>query len=183
MSKTRTYSMTTFLVLLFCLAILFQPNEAYARTSLSQLQAQINALQTQVDVLEGQVDADVTDLQAQIDALQIQLDAIASAQVANEGEELRIIRGTVNADGTISQGTGFQIIKIGLPGNGKYELIFNPAFPTPPTVVASPIGGSGIHISVNTSEAAETEINIWHKLGDSWSSFDRPFHFIAIGQR
>ena len=121
MSKTRNISMAAFFALLFCFALLIQTNETYARTSLSQLQAQITALQAQVNALEGQVDADVSDLQAQIDALQTQVDAL-KAQVASgvpktgqttsyatgddgdlqKGVEWPVPRFTDNGDGTVT---------------------------------------------------------------------------------
>ena len=95
MFKTRNFSVAAFFVFLFCLTFLLQPN-AYSRTSLSQLQAQITALQNQVDALEGQVDVDVSDLQAQIDVLQAQVDAISAGQIkaySATGEELGIFSG------------------------------------------------------------------------------------------
>ena len=68
MFNIRNLSITLLLILSFVLLI--HSNDAYARTSLSQLQAQITALQNQVDALEGQVDVDVSDLQAQIDVIE-----------------------------------------------------------------------------------------------------------------
>ncbi len=55
MYRNRTFSVAAFFVFLFCLTLLVQSN-AHARTSLSQLQQQINDLQAQVDALQGQVD-------------------------------------------------------------------------------------------------------------------------------
>lgn len=83
MFKTRNLSIT--LLLILSLTLLVQTNEGYARTSLSQLQAQITALQTQLDALEGQVGVDVSDLQTQIDALQAQIDAIPAGPEGPQG--------------------------------------------------------------------------------------------------
>jgi len=61
-------------------AVLSLPAVVHARTSLSQLQAQINALQTQVDALEtNKADQTQIDgLQTQIDDLQTQVDALGT---------------------------------------------------------------------------------------------------------
>ena len=60
--------------------VVFFPAVVQARTSLSQLLAQINALQTQIDALEaGKADQTQIDgLQTQINALQTQVDALGT---------------------------------------------------------------------------------------------------------
>lgn len=53
---------------------------------------------------------------------------------------LRTIRGTVNGDGTIAQGSGFTVTKAADPTVGEYTVTFSTAFSGPPSVDVTPIG-------------------------------------------
>ena len=95
--------------------------------------------------------------------------------VAEEG--LRIIRGTVSANGTIISGSGFSVSK---QGTGTYGISF-PAFPAMPTVVATARSGGNLFastISHQTSYFVVTTI-----LGNVGAPFDVAFDFIVIGPR
>jgi hypothetical protein len=51
-------------------------------------------------------------------------------------EPLRIIRGNVNGDGSISDGEGFTVNHVS--GTGKYDINFDVPFPTLPSPVVTP---------------------------------------------
>ena len=97
----------------------------------------------------------------------------------------RIIRGSVNADGTIEGGSGFDVTRT---QTGIYYIDFNPPFNNFPTIVATQN-----HPNWNdfTDEARTTdnvvivglaENKAMLKTGDSnGDAKDRNFCFIAIG--
>ncbi len=88
-------------------------------------------------------------------------------------EQLRIVRGTVNAAGTSLAGSGF-IATLG--GTGSYTITFTPPFSGVPTVTATAVddiaraGGSISSNSVTIATMTTTGVSV----NDS-------FHFIAIG--
>lgn len=71
------------------------------------------------------------------------LDVRGSVKLGNSGEffaaagseNLRMVRGNVNSDGTILAGAGFSMQHLGA---GTYRITFATAFGAPPTVVATP---------------------------------------------
>ncbi len=101
-------------------------------------------------------------------------------------ETTRIIRGTVNANGTSSAGAGYTITK--KAGSvGVYDINFNAAFGSPPSVVVTQIyPGNDIDTSGDTRDNAVV-VSISNnkariKTGDSTgTAADRQFTFIAIG--
>lgn len=95
-------------------------------------------------------------------------------------ENLRIVRGLVQADGTIAQGTGFTVSH---PATGDYIITFSPAFASAPTVTAS----TGNNERTNTASwssifagTATIRVNC-PSLGSG--GCNRDFSFIAIGPR
>ncbi len=85
-----------------------------------------------------------------------------------------IIRGHVNADGTIANGDGFTVDH---PSTGLYELTFDSAFPDDPVVVATAYEDKR-NASVAGSSLSTTGATI---LTDSGGTLEnRPFFFIAI---
>ncbi len=100
---------------------------------------------------------------------------------ATSGEEnLRIIRGNVDADGNITQGSGFTVIR---SGEGNYLINFNTPFAGIPTVTAtgdrSLIGRQSPVLM--TDGITASWVRLQFNQYDNWQ--DRPFHFIAIGPR
>ncbi|HRI66527.1 MAG TPA: hypothetical protein PK156_19900, partial [Polyangium sp.] len=101
-------------------------------------------------------------------------------------ETTRIIRGTVNANGTISAGAGYTITKK-TATLGVYDINFNAAFGSPPSVVVTQIyPGNDTDTSGDTRDNAVV-VSISNnkariKTGDSTgAAADRQFTFIAIG--
>ncbi|MBK9756189.1 MAG: hypothetical protein IPO88_22370 [Nannocystis sp.] len=99
-------------------------------------------------------------------------------------ERLRIIRGTVTADGGISGGSGFSVSKSG----SLWKIVFASAFSGEPTVIAtqqypdnnnnSDSGNTRDNAIVVGVKSGEAYIKTGDGNGDhSW----RRFHFIAIG--
>ena len=93
---------------------------------------------------------------------------------------LKIIRGTVDFDGTILQGSGFTVTK---NGTGDYTINFSSAFSGTPTAVATPIDVdlTGMIDIVYVHSMSTSSFDVI--MGD-WSSvdyYDLAFTFIAIG--
>jgi hypothetical protein len=95
---------------------------------------------------------------------------------------LRIVRGSGEPDGTLSQGEGFTAVRSAV---GRYDVTFDEAFLSNPTVVVtSDIDGSrnqhaGASISNLTPNGFQIRTN---QTDTSPLSFDAKWHFIAIGQ-
>lgn len=100
-------------------------------------------------------------------------------------ESLRTIRGSVNANGTIAQGSGFSITHSG--GSGVYQINFSTAFSSTPTVTASPhfdTGDSRLIIpSWYSSSTTSTFIRTdkWQGFPTEYSLGDYAFDFIIQG--
>jgi hypothetical protein len=65
----------------------------------------------------------------------------AGLKAAGGEENLRLLRGTVNGDGSVNAGSGFGVVYL---GEGEYVILFNSAFDGPPSVTATahiPDGG------------------------------------------
>jgi hypothetical protein len=95
---------------------------------------------------------------------------------ATSGEEnLRIVRGVVNDDGTIHSGTGFTVIN---DFTGQYRITFVPAFASAPAVTAS---AQGPAITARWSSLFNNRVTISTRgTGDDQNA---DFSFIAIGPR
>jgi hypothetical protein len=93
-----------------------------------------------------------------------------------ETNGLRIVRGNVNKDGTIYNGTGFSVVK---NGTGSYTIIFTSAFSDVPSVacqIGNPSAGT-----VTTSAVNPNTLSVYTWSGSSLS--DNNFTLIAIGGR
>jgi hypothetical protein len=99
---------------------------------------------------------------------------------ATAGEEnLRMIRGMVDDDGTILEGAGFSVIR---NSAGNYTIVFNTAFADAPTVVSTPeLRSGGFTTYTDSSNAGQTHVILSLLNGEGRA--DSPFHFIAIGPR
>jgi hypothetical protein len=103
----------------------------------------------------------------------IQLGSGGGTNYAASGQEnLRIVRGTINPDGTISKGGGFSPNH---PLLGAYIITFTPPFSDVPTVTASASGSEARVASVSTNSATIFPVNI------GGGATDDLVHFIAIG--
>jgi len=106
----------------------------------------------------------------------------ASGGVASDESGLKIIRGTINADGTIITGSGFSVNRTDL---GEYTITFTSAFSGAPTVTTSVIfsddtASKSIGIYVNSSSTTNCVIETFDSVngGDDEGT---GFTFIAIG--
>lgn len=63
-----------------------------------------------------------------------------------------VILGIVNADGTVRAGSGFTVAKTDI---GTYAITFKNALPTPPVVLANPIGSNLRFANANPEPAAD----------------------------
>jgi hypothetical protein len=97
--------------------------------------------------------------------------------VAGE-ENLRIVRGTVNSNGTVSSGTGFTVSRTLV---GVYTINFSPAFAGNPTVTANAVfSGPNDPRTVVIDSRAPNSVKLTTLAGDRQ---DLPFDFIAVGAR
>jgi len=98
-------------------------------------------------------------------------------------EELRIIRGNVNADGSISAGSGFSVVH---NATGEYTITYTDAFPGGhiPTVVATIHDDPDNVCAVYSSNTSGFEIHIRDVAGAANESpQDDKFAFIVMGRR
>jgi hypothetical protein len=96
-------------------------------------------------------------------------------------ENLRVIRGTVNANGFIVNGSGFTSLR---QGAGSYRITFNVPFVSPPTTTASVSLGGTIHNGeyVRVSTVGNSEAN-FQVSDENALNTDGNFSFYAIGPR
>lgn len=98
------------------------------------------------------------------------------------GENLRIVRGSVNSGGTVIEGTGYTATRT---ATGRYTLTFTTAYPTndPPVVVLTG-WGSVLSITHASLYNPTTTTTVWVRTTNAaGSESDGGFHFIAIGPR
>lgn len=92
-----------------------------------------------------------------------------------------IVRGIVNADGSIYNGEGFTVAH---PGNGTYTITFTTAFGDPPAVCVTSITGSTINSEIFPGTApTTTTVGFLFQTVAASVATDVIFNFIAIGQR
>jgi hypothetical protein len=102
---------------------------------------------------------------------------------APSGEEnLRIIRGTIDGNGTVLQGTGFTAHRV---VEGSYRIDFLVPFPTIPSITATAYKPFGLH-NARFAEVVEDVLpgyfGIWVE-DDGGNLTDSDFSFWAIGPR
>ena len=96
---------------------------------------------------------------------------------ATSGEEnLRMLRGTLNANGTIFVGSGFTASRT---GTGTYVVNFNTAFSTLPTITFTPQAAS-LYVFVTSTTPSSVTLNVRNTFN---VATDSPVNFIAIGPR
>jgi hypothetical protein len=96
---------------------------------------------------------------------------------ASSTENLRMVRGSVNANGTVARGGGFTVVHNGGVGTGSFTITFTPAFSGVPSVTATAVnvavraGGS-----ISASSVTVSTVNF-----STSSPVDDSFSFIALG--
>lgn len=118
---------------------------------------------------------------------------ITANNIAQTEEQLRMIRGTVKADGSKLEGSGFTVTR---DRTGVYDVTFSTAFTDRPTVVVSQqfpddnhtsggkISDTGGNTRDNALVVGVTNSMVRIKTGDGdGDASNRRFHFIAIGPR
>jgi hypothetical protein len=109
------------------------------------------------------------------------MSAATSGWEAPAGEEnLRIIRGNVDGNGTIDAGVGFSVQRI---AEGSYLIIFVPGFSGTPSVTVTPMmppasEGRGALVVGPTPNQVNVGCRFW-----SGGNTDSDFSFYAIGPR
>lgn len=103
--------------------------------------------------------------------------------VASSREVLRIVRGSVNSNGSLISGDGFSSTR---NDTGRYTIMFNPAFQVSPTVVATQKYAGNSNWGGNTkdncliAQIKKNECRIITGNNDGGYS-NRDFEFIAMG--
>ncbi len=130
----------------------------------------------------------VGDIGIGTDAPAVKLDVRGDIRMGPNGEfrptiseeNLRIVRGVVDAAGTILEGKGFTVDHSLL---GTYDVTFNVPFSGTPAITATVQTGGFAKVvnvtSINTSSATI----VTHEIRDGGFNEDRQFNFIAIGPR
>jgi hypothetical protein len=103
--------------------------------------------------------------------------------VAGDGAEiLRIIRGTVASDVTVTRGTGWTVARTAGHIIGDYTITYTTAFSGLPVVTATAIDPSALQTAV-VSNALSNTTNRIRTFDAAGSLADTAFNFIAIGPR
>ena len=93
-------------------------------------------------------------------------------------ENLRIIRGRIAGNGTITTGSGFTVSKT---GTGAYTVTFTTAFASEPTITATPQVGLARIATCTNVGASSAQFRTFDST--TGAAVDQDFHFIAIGPR
>lgn len=108
----------------------------------------------------------------------------ASGQLrATSGEEnLRIVRGVVNGNGSIITGSGFSASRL---TEGQYRITFNTPFTGAPafTATAESNGLGDVQVVMTAGVTTSTAVLFTKTPGITGGSTDMTFHFTAIGPR
>ncbi len=108
-------------------------------------------------------------------------DANLGTNTATTVENLRIIRGSVNADGTIALGTGF-FITSATPGFAAWQVNFSTPFSVTPTVLVSDYNSQDGFHAVVADPANANSFRCYYTMFNN-NPTRRGFSFIAIGPR
>lgn len=94
---------------------------------------------------------------------------------ASSTENLRIVRGTINGNGTIAWGAGFSVSHT--PGSGGYAITFSPPFSGSPSVTVTAVDyGARAGSVLNSSTVTVGTVNF-----GTGAPVDDTFSFIAVG--
>ncbi len=113
-----------------------------------------------------------------------QRDSQPDLAVAGGQEQLRMLRGVVNRDGTNNVGEGFDVKPVA-KDRGLYEITFKPPFSSMPGASATQIAlGEGSYTSDNALIVTLSADRMRVKTGGRYGDEDpRQFTFIVIGPR
>jgi hypothetical protein len=115
-------------------------------------------------------------------------DLINNVNKLTTGEALRIIRGSVAANGTITTGSGFSITHTA--STGIYQINFTTAFSVAPTITTSAVYNTGaarlMIPSWYSTTTSNVQINTYYWQGSSpggteFTLTDNAFDFVATG--
>ncbi|WP_103866682.1 hypothetical protein [Aquimarina sp. I32.4] len=114
---------------------------------------------------------------------QISPNASSSSSNSVEGEEsLRMMRGNINPNGSIAQGTGFTITKI---GTGRYRINFSTAFTGIPSLTATAGDLNGVLddniVDISQISTSQCTVSTLDSNGNFFE--DSFFSFIVLGPR
>lgn len=112
----------------------------------------------------------------------IRLGASGQLRATSSEENLRIVRGVVNGNGSIIVGSGFTVSH---GTEGQYTITFATPFTGPPafTATANDFGLGDTQV-VSTVGVTSTTVGVFTKTaGITGGTTDMTFHFIAIGPR
>jgi len=98
----------------------------------------------------------------------------------NATNSLAIIRGCVDASGSIISGEGFTVSR---PATGTFNITFSSAFADLPAVIATPATSGDTATRVGSSPAPSTSTVTIYVGSSNATPNNFPFNFIAIGQR
>jgi len=95
---------------------------------------------------------------------------------ASSQENLRIVRGFVNWDGTIGKGAGFTVTKL---GNGVFQINFTRPFSQWPVVTVTPLNNSSAQVTAQLGSITGNNFTVG--TFNSAIANNENFSFIAIG--
>jgi hypothetical protein len=117
----------------------------------------------------------------------IRLHSDGSLFALGSPENLRIVRGCIQSNGSVDAGIGFSVNKV---GEGQYVITFNTAFPSRPSASVTQVypGFDGVGPSGNTLDNAVIvrldPLSLKVKTGDiNGAARDRAFTFVVFGPR
>jgi subtilisin-like proprotein convertase family protein len=106
----------------------------------------------------------------------IALGTTGELRAASGEENLRMLRGTLNASGTIAVGSGFTAFRT---GPGTYQVNFTTAFSGAPTVTFTPWNAS-LYVFISGTTNNSVTVNVRNTFN---AATDAAVNFIAIGPR
>ncbi|MCB8986628.1 MAG: hypothetical protein H6661_02635 [Ardenticatenaceae bacterium] len=98
-------------------------------------------------------------------------------------QNLRLIAGDVNSNGTIHSGAGFTAQRLGGAGSGDYRITFTDNFSSTPIVVASLVDSPADDnfLTIISVSANQFDLHSRDMSGSSVTAQDSRFTFIALG--
>ena len=146
----------------------------------NQFEANTPAVADEVNDNFAAITEEVNDNDSRIDDNKDRIDANTSRVESLEAltaEDLRIVRGVINADRSIHAGTGFVVDTF---GTGNYVIDFSPSFSGPATFIITPYNKNVASQSVQIGGSLSANIALFNAAG---AGIDAPFAFVAIGPR